>query len=368
MSGSEDFRNADQVIVTAVETKPPSNALGEVLDFCSQSVQHPDARARQTVVALNGLVIGGIKDIPNEIVHHPLETTGKVVLSAGAGIGVTALLGLGSPYIAGGTLLAGGAFLGAAAANTWNKACRDQKLSQAMTSTWKSGDVSTLQNSMKIAEERLGREGFDYGVGFAAGGAGIKFAPAVLSRFAPKTIWNFSSNPQWVQQSDGTQVATEQFAGRINTMTKYKDGTIKETTYGNTTTFHPEGGMTQEYANGVKVEYLTNGNTKTSYPNGKTVTVYHGGARETKLGNGTEVHQTSCGGLYITKPDGTKIGKQVDGYKWTTAPNGDTLTVHQNGKRDFWCNSEKTYYDVKPNGEKVLSEISKKYGKKPEQK
>lgn len=103
-----------------------SNIFSEIYKFGADTLQKPDARARQTVVALNGLVIGGIKDIPNEIVHHPLETTGKVVLAAGAGIGVTALLGLGSPYIAGGTLIAGGALLGAAVTNTWNKACGDQ--------------------------------------------------------------------------------------------------------------------------------------------------------------------------------------------------------------------------------------------------
>lgn len=227
-----------------------------------------------------------------------------------------------------------------------------------MTSTWNAGDATTLQNSMKIAEERLGREGFDYGVGFAAGGAGVKFAPAVLSRFAPKTLWNFSSNPQWIKQSDGTEVATEQCAGRtIYTMTKYKDGTIKKTTdYGDTTTYHPKGGWTEEYANGVKVERLTDGTKTTTYPDGKSSTVYRDGDRITKFPNGNEVTQTAEGNVHINKADGTTISNQVNGYKTTFCTNGDQLHTKPDGSKWMYDKKDTAFYDIKPNGQKVLNE------------
>ena len=348
----------NRIVESGANTHPEtdnSNIFKEINDFCLQTMNKPDARARQAIVALNGLVIGGIKDIPNEIVHHPIETTGKVVLAAGAGIGVTALLGLGSPYIAGGTLIAGGALLGAAVTNTWNKACSDKQMSQAMNATWNGSDMTTLQNSMRVAEERLGRDGFDYGVGFAAGAAGVKFAPAVLSRFAPKTIWRITPNPQWVKQSDGTQIATDEFAA--TTYTKYKDGTIKKTTdYGDTTTLHPKGGMTQEYANGVKVERLTDGTKTTTYPDGKSSTVYRDGDRITKFPNGNEVTQTAEGNIRIDKADGTTINNSVNGYKTTFRPNGDQVYTKPDGSKSMYDKKDTAFYDIKPNGQRVLNE------------
>lgn len=172
MSGSEDFRSADQVSVTAAEAKAPSNALGEVIDFCSQTVQHPEARLRQTGTVLQGIVVGGIKDIPNELVNHPLETCGKVVVAGTLGAAAGAAIALEIPLVTGITIGAGVTMLGVGVIDSFKRMSSDKQLQGALSSVWKDSDFYTQMQAKDTAEKVLGPEAFNWGVTLPAGLAG----------------------------------------------------------------------------------------------------------------------------------------------------------------------------------------------------
>ena len=169
MSGSENVRSADKVSVTAVEAKAPGNALDEVLDFCSQTVQHPEARIRQTGTVLQGIVVGGIKDIPNELMNHPLETGVKVAVAGTLGVGAGAALALEIPIITGITIGAGVTMLGFGIADSFKRMADDKQLQGALHNVWKSEDFYTQMQANDTAEKVLGPEAFNWGVTLPAG-------------------------------------------------------------------------------------------------------------------------------------------------------------------------------------------------------
>jgi hypothetical protein len=151
----------------------------DAYNFYTDTIAHPDARARQAFVAATGAVVGGIKDIPNEFCHHAHETSNKIAVDVTVGAGAATLLTAESPLIVGGTLVGGAILMAHTLKNSWEKACNNSELSQALSATWKSNDPATMLNSIKIAEKQLGREAFDYELAAIAGGIGAKSAPSL---------------------------------------------------------------------------------------------------------------------------------------------------------------------------------------------
>lgn len=172
MSGSEDFRSADQISVTAAEAKAPSNALGEVIDFCFQTMQHPEARLRQTGTVLQGIVVGGLKDIPNEFMNHPLETCGKVVVAGTLGTAAGAAIALEIPLVTGITIGTGVTMLGVGIIDSCKRMSSDKQLQSALSSVWKDSDFYTQMQANDTAEKVLGPEAFNWSVTLPAGLAG----------------------------------------------------------------------------------------------------------------------------------------------------------------------------------------------------
>jgi len=352
----------EREISTTPSQEAHNSLFLDAYNFCADSVRHPEARGRQACVATYGAVIGGIKDIPNEIRNHPIETAQKAAVGIAAGLGTAALLTTNSPWIAGGTLVGGGLLLGVALKNSWDKACNNSQLSKALSATWKSGDLATTLSSMKIAEKQLGEEGFDYGLATIAGGVGAKFSPLMIAKianeFGPKTTWKFLPNPNWVDQTDGTKISIDPNNGKV--LTQYSDGTIKEVrSEHETVTYHPEGAYTFEFSNGVKVRDMDNLATVT-YPDGKQMTTDAYGNRETKLPNGTVISQSAWGNLDVKKADGSHFNKHVDGQISHRYSNGDTLDIDPAGKKVFFNAAEREYYEIKPNGERLRIDMSAK--------
>lgn len=325
--------------------------LADAYNFWAETKEHPKARLRQAGVAAWGTVIGALKDIPNEFCNHPVDTAGKAVVAGATGAGMAALLTTGSPLITGGTLAGGGFLLGAGLKNSWDKACNDIDLSKAMSDVWKSGDLGTVRNSMKIAEKRLGPEGFDYGIGAIAGGASARFLPAIISRFGPKiTAWQNDIGRNWITQPDGTKISISR--GGIKS-TLYPDGTKKTVlSDGHTTTYHPKGGWTTEWPNGVK-DIDVNGTREIHYPDGRKVFVGPYGHRRTELPNGTIIQQAPDGDTLVKRADGSCTRKQIEGSIYQLYANGDSLSIDSMGKKLFYSKAEGELYHIMPNGEKV---------------
>ena len=61
--------------------------------FIHDSLEHPDKRARQAGAVIDGLVVGGIKEIPNQFVNHPKETAAKIAAGVGIGAGIAGIAG-----------------------------------------------------------------------------------------------------------------------------------------------------------------------------------------------------------------------------------------------------------------------------------
>lgn len=169
MSGSENALNADKVSFSEIEAKAPSNALDEVLEFCSQTVQHPEARLRQTGTVLQGFFVGGIKDIPNEVINHPLETCSKVVVAGGIGIAAGAALALEIPIVTGITIGTGVTMLGVGIYDSFKRMSSNSQLQGALRNVWKDEDFYAQMQANDKAEKILGPEAFNWGVTLPAG-------------------------------------------------------------------------------------------------------------------------------------------------------------------------------------------------------
>ncbi|MBX9771788.1 MAG: hypothetical protein K2X29_10475, partial [Candidatus Obscuribacterales bacterium] len=169
MSDSQDVLRAGDASATAVESKSPSNALEEVLDFCSQTIEHPEARIRQTGTVLQGIFVGGIKDIPNELQNHPLETCGKVIAAGALGALAGGAIALEIPILTGITIGAGVTMLGFGIDDSYKRMSSDKQLQSALRSVWNDTDYFTQMKANDTAEKVLGPEAFNWGVTLPAG-------------------------------------------------------------------------------------------------------------------------------------------------------------------------------------------------------
>ncbi|MBX9769846.1 MAG: hypothetical protein K2X29_00660 [Candidatus Obscuribacterales bacterium] len=156
-----------------------ANAVNEVFDFCIQTGQHLDKRRAQAEVIAHGLVVGGIKDIPNELLNHTGETLAKLgsisLISAGLG----AALGAKSKWIATGAHCLGWVLGGSAVAATAVELAAKPRLQTALSDVWRNSDEKTMSNGKAIAEIECGPIGFNWELCFpasAVGGIGGRLA------------------------------------------------------------------------------------------------------------------------------------------------------------------------------------------------
>ncbi len=148
--------------------------------FIHDSLEHPDKRARQAGAVIDGLVVGGIKEIPNQFVNHPKETAAKIAAGVGIGAGI-ALLPLELPAVAIGATVAG---VGLGCGYVWDVGQRlgsNRELHKALDNVWNLGDRSSQYSSMQAIESSLGKESFDFGVATMCGGAGFKIGNGIKS-------------------------------------------------------------------------------------------------------------------------------------------------------------------------------------------
>jgi len=146
--------------------------LGDVFDFFKESVLHPGARMRQAEVLADGLAIGGLKEVPNQILNHTGETAWKALGSTVAGVGFGVALGSANKFLKAGAGAVSSLMLGAGILHELNGIVSDRKLAGALDSVWKNGDAETLRKAKQVGEAELGGKSFEIGLGVICGTAG----------------------------------------------------------------------------------------------------------------------------------------------------------------------------------------------------
>ncbi len=147
-------------------------AVMEAWDFSAQSVMHMDKRGKQAEVIAHGLVVGGIKDIPNELLNHPWETAGKASAIGMVSACLGAALSAKTKWIATTAKFLGWGLGSTALATTAIDLASKPKLQAALSNIWQSDDKQTMVASKVVAEGECGPTGFDFGLALPAAVAG----------------------------------------------------------------------------------------------------------------------------------------------------------------------------------------------------
>ncbi len=182
-------RETERQIASEQNDEVHKSLIMDAYNFCADTIRHPDARARQAFVAEYGVIVGGIRDLPNEFINHPWETIGKVAVATGTGLAMGAALASESPVIASTAVAAGVITTAAALWNTCVRLANNQAFKSGMDAVYKSGDEHTIVKSMQIASDVLGPEAANYGIAFAGGLAGA-YGPEAFSGLR----WNYLAN------------------------------------------------------------------------------------------------------------------------------------------------------------------------------
>jgi hypothetical protein len=184
---------SDREIVKAIEPVPNSEVHKSLFDdaynFCRETVDHPDARARQAFVAGYGAYIGGMKNInelPEAFIEKPWETTVKTAEAVIPGLAAGAVLGLASPELLDTATAVGVASTASALWHTCVTLITDKQLQKSMDGVFHSDDKKVMDSSIKVASEKLGPEAARYG---------IELVSALTGVYGPKT-WKDISRSQ----------------------------------------------------------------------------------------------------------------------------------------------------------------------------
>lgn len=176
--------------IFAEATTSCQQAVGEAWDFTCQTALHLDKRAKQAEVLAHGLVVGGLKDTPNEMFNHTGETLAKVGITGALGACLGAAMASRVPWVKVAThtfgLLAGGTAIAATAIDFHSR----PKLQTALADVWHNDkNEMVIAASKAVAEAECGPEGFNWmlavpsaAVGAAAGKVGMSFVrPSIHS-------------------------------------------------------------------------------------------------------------------------------------------------------------------------------------------
>jgi hypothetical protein len=141
-----------------------STLFADAYNFCANTIANPRGRLRQADVTTAGAALGGLKQVPKELVNHPWETVGKVATAAVAGAAFSAAAASESPVIAGGALVIGAIGMGGAALDTCISLGKNERFRRAMDAVYKSDDPATELKALQEVSDVAGPEGFDYGI------------------------------------------------------------------------------------------------------------------------------------------------------------------------------------------------------------
>lgn len=330
----------------------PTKMFEDAYNFYNDTIIDPAARMRQVEVAVDGFVVGGIKEIPNQLIKHPVETAEKALVAGATAAAFGAVMATGSPALMGGALLAGGILTGTSLANSFNRITNDGKLTSALNSAWNNSTEAELNRCKSVAEKKLGIEAFDIALtaAFCTGGGALGGKLMAESMAKPK--WNFYPPREWTKGADGIRTYESPSFGGKDTL--FKDGTLKTERHGTTTTHHANGPTVTEYPNGVKQTEFKNGTVETIHADGRKV-ILDRHRSITELPNGTKITESPWLTI-VEKPDGTRTNKQIDGSIWKKFPNGDTRSASHDGRTEFYDAAQGKIYITKPNGEKIVWE------------
>lgn len=273
--------------------------------------------------------------------------------AAGAGFILGAIR---SRIVLGAAAVAGIGFLGRSVAESCKRLSNDESLSLALKSVWNNGDSSAMDSAMRTAEKSIGPEAFNYGSGIICGGAGTWAARRGPSMLFSANKWaqerfGLGGGLKWTPMPDGTKVAA---FGRSHGL-RLTDGTeIWEHPNGTRQTRYANGLMTDDHANGARYTWNADGSHEICYANGKVVNIKVGGHRETLLPNGTIIQDFSDGTKCLNKADGTFVRTDLNGSKYTSYPNGDSVDIgphiRPKGARILYSESEGALTTKMPDG------------------
>ena len=196
--------------------KESHNLFQDAYDFGNHARPDIEGRLRQLNLIGYGAVAGGIKDIPNEFLHHPWETVGKASAAGAVGVGLGAALAADSPIIVSGAMATSVALSAASLWHTCVKFASNKQLMHSLDSVYKSGDKQVKEKSQKVAADVIGPEAFDYGLGIASGFASM-YAPKLSEKlplnFVTDKLKGFipfahtmSDDPVRMNFKDGSQI------------------------------------------------------------------------------------------------------------------------------------------------------------------
>jgi len=161
--------------------KESPNLLNDAYDFGKNIATDFQGRLRQVGLLEYGALAGAIEHAPNEFLHHPWETIGKLSVAGATGIALGAAMAAESPVIVGAATAVSIAGTTAALWNTYVKLSSDKKLQQSLDAVYKSGDKQTINTNKQVAAQVMGPEAFDYGLAVAASVAGM-YAPKIYEK------------------------------------------------------------------------------------------------------------------------------------------------------------------------------------------
>lgn len=156
--------------------KKASPFFVDAYNFCKDTIDHPDARARQAYVAAYGGAIGGMKTIqqlPEQFAKHPVETIINVAKSSIPALAGGAVVAALTPEILEAAAAVGIATTAMSLWHTCVKLTADKYLQRGMDAAYKSDDPKTINKSINIASEVLGPEAAEYGIQMASSLTGL---------------------------------------------------------------------------------------------------------------------------------------------------------------------------------------------------
>lgn len=151
------------------------DAVHEAWDFSCQSLAHLDRRGRQAEVIAHGLIVGAIKDLPNELLDHTQETATKFGLLTAIAACLSAAASSKLTWLTGTAKWLGRGLGGAALAHTAFDLSSKTMLQRALSAVWH--DEAAMPNSKHVAERECGPTGFNWALclpAALAGGVGAR--------------------------------------------------------------------------------------------------------------------------------------------------------------------------------------------------
>ncbi len=199
------------------------NSLRASAKFVQETWSNPEARARQCAAVADGVIVGGIKAIPDRIINHPKETIETAVSGLVIGGALGAAAAAESPIIAIGVAAGATALTCKYVFDLGTRLSSDRQLTGSLDNIWKSKDFATCAKSLPAIERVLGKETFDLALlgttgsyGFKGGGtlASMSLRPSSRFAFANATAGEVTAKPSETSVKPETAFAMEAYRDR----------------------------------------------------------------------------------------------------------------------------------------------------------